>query len=74
MRLEIVPALPEPARRALVLALARAGLRLDGAPEAYSSAWRRAAVLDAVESWALPEPRLGSYAPSPRRTRGATRA
>jgi len=51
-------------------ALERAGIRLDGRPEAYASAWRRTAARESVDN--VPAPAL--YAFSPRSTRGATRA
>ena len=50
-------------------ALERAGVRLDGQPEAYRSAWRRAALREGTDDEPVPR-----YAPSPRSTRGATRA
>jgi hypothetical protein len=70
MGLEAVPALGESERRALTHALEGAGVRLDGAPEPYRSAWRRTAAHEAVDN----EPAPVRYARSPRRTRGATRA
>lgn len=69
MDFEVVPPLREPEQQAVRQALERAGVRLDGQPEAYRSAWRRAALREGTD--AEPVPR---YAPSPRSTRGATRA
>ena len=68
MGVEVVPPLGEAELRALSYALERVGVRSDGQPEAYRSAWRRAALREATAN----EPRR--YAPSPRSTRGATRA
>lgn len=63
------PPLDESEQRALIGALERAGVPVDGAPEQYRSAWRAAGLRDALE----PD-EAESYAPSPRSTRGATRA
>jgi hypothetical protein len=70
MPLEVQPPLPEAERRALRDALARSGIRIDSVSEAFTAAWFRAAVREAVDR----SPAAGRYAPSPRRTRGATRA
>ncbi|OFW53633.1 MAG: hypothetical protein A2146_01435 [Actinobacteria bacterium RBG_16_67_10] len=70
MDLEAVPALTTVERHVLGRALARTAVRLDERPAAYSSAWRCAAAREAVETL----PARGSYALSPRSTRGATRA
>ena len=70
MTLEISPPLPDEERKALSRALVRAGVHLDGRPEAYASAWWRTAAQEAVDD--VPAPMR--YAPSPRSTRGATRA
>jgi len=67
---EIAPRLPEAEQEAVSHALERAGIRLDGRPEAYASAWRRTAARESVDN--VPAPAL--YAFSPRSTRGATRA
>ena len=69
MAIEVVPPVAEGESVALRRGLATLGLRLDGQPEAYRSAWRRAALREATDN--EPAPR---YAPSPRSTRGATRA
>lgn len=69
MDIEAVPPLAAPGQRALIEALERAGVRLDPAPAAYESAWRAAGLRDVVEA-----DELEDYAPSPRSTRGATRA
>lgn len=53
----------------MIEALERAGVRIDVVPAAYSSAWRAAGLRDVLE---VEEPE--DYAPSPRSTRGATRA
>lgn len=70
VELDVAPPLPEAERQAVRNALVRAGIQLDGTPDAYGNAWRRAAAREAVES----EPAPGRYARSPRSTRGATRA
>jgi len=70
MTLEIAPPLPEAERNALSHALERAGIRLDSRPEAYASAWWRTAAQEGVDNLPVPT----RYAPSPRSTRGATRA
>jgi hypothetical protein len=56
-------------RRALETALGAAGIRTVRSPR-YLDAWRTAALREGVER---DEPEAG-YAPSPRSTRGATRA
>jgi hypothetical protein len=68
--LEVHPPLEEPALAAVRKALVGAGVRLDGKPGIYMSAWRAAAAHEAVQN----EPESGRYARSPRSTRGATRA
>jgi hypothetical protein len=70
MRVEISPRLPEAERQAVSHALERAGIRLDGRPEAYASAWWRTAAQESVDNVPAPV----RYAFSPRSTRGATRA
>ncbi len=69
--MEIVahPPLATSEREALERALERAGIRSAG-PVAYTSPWRNAGLLEAVDADEEPAP----YAPSPRSTRGATRA
>ncbi len=53
---------------AVAQAIARAGVTAPSAPDPYSSAWRRAAL-------AGDDPEGGNHDyPSPRRSRGATRA
>ena len=69
MAIEVVPPLSDDESVALRRALVTLGVRLDGQPEAYRSAWRRTALREATEN--EPAPR---YALSPRSTRGATRA
>ncbi len=69
MGIEVAPPLGEAELRALSYALERAGVRLDGRPEAYRSAWRRTALREATDNEPVPR-----YALSPRSTRGATRA
>jgi hypothetical protein len=55
----------------VLAALAEAGIRDGLAPTGQDSAWRAAALLEAVER----DPRdVDGYALSPRSTRGATRA
>jgi hypothetical protein len=70
--LDVVPALPEPELTAIRRVLSRAGVQLDGQPESYLSAWRRASAREAVDN--EPARVRVSYARSPRSTRGATRA
>jgi hypothetical protein len=70
MAVEITPPLSEAGRRAVGHALEREGVRLDGPPEPYTSPWRRIAAREAVDN----QPGPARYAPSPRSTRGATRA
>lgn len=70
MELDVTPAPAESELAAVRRALARAGIRLDGLADVYSSAWRRAAAREAVDDGLVP----GRYVLSPRRTRGATRA
>lgn len=70
MQIEVRPALTDDQHGALLRALADAGLGADETPAAYRSAWRRAAAEEAVSD----EPFAEGYAPSPRSTRGATRA
>jgi hypothetical protein len=70
--LHVVPALPEPELTAIRQALSRAGVRLEGRPEGYLSAWRRASAREAVDN--EPTPVRAGYVRSPRSTRGATRA
>jgi hypothetical protein len=68
VRIDVTPRLPDRELAALEQALARAGTRLGHVPDAYVSAWRRAAAREATRN----EP--ARYTPSPRSTRGATRA
>jgi hypothetical protein len=70
MTLEVSPAVPEAQRLAVSHAVERAGIRLDGRPEAYASAWWRTAAQESVENVPAPV----RYVLSPRSTRGATRA
>jgi hypothetical protein len=72
MRLDSDPPLHDDELVALARALARAGLPLDGAPAAYRSRWKRTAGEEAVDD--APPDLEDRYAPSPRSTRGATRA
>jgi hypothetical protein len=67
---EVAPPVGEAERQALSHALERAGIRLDGRPEAYASAWWRTAAQESVDNVPAPV----RYALSPRSTRGATRA
>jgi hypothetical protein len=68
-RIEIHPPPDAAGARAVATALTGAGISSGAAPDAYASAWSRAARAEAVER-GEPIP----YAPSPRRTRGAERA
>jgi hypothetical protein len=70
MALEIRPPLGDGELKAIQTALARAGLRLAEEPAAYAAGWRRAALREAVDD----KSERVRYTPSPRRTRGATRA
>ena len=65
----MTPALADSESRALLVALERADVGPSDAP-AYEGAWRRAALLEAVDG----DDGDDGYAFSPRRTRGATRA
>jgi hypothetical protein len=69
MELSVVPSIDDSVRRALETALGAAGIRTMRSPQ-YTEAWRSAALREGVER---DEPEAG-YAPSPRSTRGATRA
>ncbi len=69
MDVEAVPSLDGPGKEAVIEALGRAGVRVEVAPAAYASAWRAAGLRDGVEG-----DDAEGYAPSPRSTRGATRA
>jgi hypothetical protein len=70
VEIDVAPAVGEQERAVLAAALARAGVEPNGRPPAYSSRWRRAGLAEAVERAPAP----GSYAFSPRSSRGATRA
>lgn len=70
MSFDVVPVPSEPDLAAIRRALARAGIRPDGQSEAYSSEWRLAAAREATDN----QPAAARFAPSPRSTRGATRA
>jgi hypothetical protein len=70
MALQVTPPLPDAERQAVGHALERAGIWLDARPAAYASPWWRTAALEAVDNAPVP----ARYAPSPRSTRGATRA
>jgi hypothetical protein len=64
----VTPPIGSAEQRALLLALERAGVH--GADAAVDRVWRRAGLREAVED----DDQDSSYAFSPRRTRGATRA
>jgi hypothetical protein len=70
MALEITPELADAEREALRAALGKAGVSLEPRPHGYDSAWRRAALREAVDDGLVAQ----RYARSPRSTRGATRA
>jgi hypothetical protein len=70
MELETVPPVPPSEQEALREALARAGVDLDGGPGGYRCAWRRAGLAEATGY----ADESDGYTPSPRSTRGATRA
>jgi hypothetical protein len=69
VELSVTPALDDSTERALrsVLGAVRAGT---SQAEVYESVWRRAGLTEGVE----PDDADPGYAPSPRSTRGATRA
>jgi hypothetical protein len=70
MPIEVLPPISVSERAALDRALVRAGIRVEAASEALSSPWLRKGVSEAVDR----QPPVARYAPSPRSTRGATRA
>jgi hypothetical protein len=71
VELEFVPRPPSGEAEAVLAALAEAGVAADLVQNGRDSAWRAAALLEAVER----DPRgADGYALSPRSTRGATRA
>jgi hypothetical protein len=72
MGLEVSPQPGDSELAAIRLALACADVRLDGQPALYTSAWRRAALREAIGD--EPEPEPEPHVLSPRSTRGATRA
>lgn len=53
----------------MIEALERAGVRIELTPSEYESAWRATGLREGVEGEEAED-----YAPSPRSTRGATRA
>jgi hypothetical protein len=66
--LEITPEVSEAESAALRIALTRAGVALEPRPQAYESAWRRAASVEAVENTpALAAPLRAITAEHPRR-------
>ena len=69
MAIQVVPPLSEDESAVLQRGLTTLGVRLDGQPEAYRSAWRRTALREGTDTEPVPR-----YALSPRSTRGATRA
>lgn len=69
MRIDTHTPLGDDERRALERALEEAGVGVQEQPQPYGSAWRQTAAREAIDG----EP-LDGYAPSPRSTRGATRA
>jgi hypothetical protein len=68
VELDAIPPLLEEEHAALIAAIERAGIELDGAPSAYESAWRAAGLAEATGG------EEDGYTLSPRSTRGATRA
>jgi hypothetical protein len=72
VEIDVTPSAGERDRHVLAAALARAGIEANGPPPGYASRWRRAGFAEAVEREAAPAP--APYAPSPRSSRGATRA
>jgi len=66
MPIEVQPPLSKAGQAALVHALARVGVRIDGVSESYVTAWFRAAVREAVDR--EPAVALRPFAPKdPRR-------
>ncbi len=70
MELEAIPTLSEHGLALVGRALASARAGFAATNSGYDSAWRRAAAREAVDR----QPAVVRYAPSPRSTRGATRA
>lgn len=71
VELEFVPSPRSGEAEAVLAALDEAGIASDLAPTGRDNAWRAAALAEAVDR----DPRdVDGYAPSPRSTRGATRA
>jgi hypothetical protein len=72
---EAVPQLTVSESEAIRRALARVGVQLESAGVPYDTAWRQAAVAEAIDDVAHASPADSpAYTPSPRSTRGATRA
>ena len=69
MDVEAVPPVDESEKRAVIEALEHVGIRVEVTPAAYDSAWRAAGQRDGAEG-----DDAEGYTPSPRSTRGATRA
>jgi len=67
--IEAVPPVDGSAKRAVIEALERTGVRVEVTPTAYGSAWREAGLRDGAEG-----DDVEGYPLSPRSTRGATRA
>lgn len=67
MRIELLPEAGADAHEAVLRALAAEALSERRGAAPYLSDWRRAAIAEGVD-------RDPGYAPSPRRSRGATRA
>ena len=75
MAFDVQPSVGDSELAAIRAAFERVGLPLDTRPAAYTSNWRRAALEEAFDDEPEPvRPEPVRYAPSPRRTRGATRA
>ena len=72
MEIVVVPRVAAAQMRALAALLEEAGIRPPHG-HGYESAWRRSALREAVERCERCE-REDAYTPSPRSTRGATRA
>jgi hypothetical protein len=72
VEVDAVPALDPPVLRALAVVLEGFGISAPSSSR-YDDAWRRAAVLEGVESDESTDG-YEAYARSPRRTLGATRA
>jgi hypothetical protein len=70
MELRLVPTADRDVADAVATAVSRAGLEPVDTPDAYASPWRVTALAESVDRESVE----AAYVPSPRSTRGATRA